>query len=48
VVLSDVPPHVTVVGVPARIVGRPHGENPALDMDQRVELGDSELHAYEI
>jgi len=48
VVLSDVPPHVTVVGVPARIVGRPHGENPALDMDQRVEQGLSEFHAYEI
>jgi serine O-acetyltransferase len=48
VVLSDVPPHVTVVGVPARIVGRPHGDNPALDMDQSVESGGSEFHAYEI
>jgi len=48
VVLSDVPPHVTVVGVPARVVGRPHGANPALDMDQRVEQGISSFHAYEI
>jgi len=48
VVLADVPAHVTVVGVPARIVGRPHGDKPALDMDQRFELGGSEFHAYEI
>jgi serine O-acetyltransferase len=48
VVLSDVPPHVTVVGVPARIVGRPTADQPALDMDQSVELGGSEFHAYEI
>jgi serine O-acetyltransferase len=32
-VLSDVPPHVTVAGVPARVVGRPLAEQPALDMD---------------
>ena len=48
VVLSDVPAHVTVVGVPARIVGRPNADQPALDMDQRVESGGSEFHAYEI
>lgn len=36
VVLEDVPNHVTVVGVPARIVGRPTEEMPALGMDQRV------------
>lgn len=48
VVLSDVPPHVTVVGVPARIVGRPTARKPALGMDQRVELGGSGFHAYEI
>ena len=37
VVLQDVPPHVTVAGVPARIVGRPSGDSPALDMDQSFE-----------
>ncbi len=34
VVMKDVPPHVTVAGVPARIVGKPHCANPAEDMDQ--------------
>ncbi|PLW69118.1 serine O-acetyltransferase [Pseudohalioglobus lutimaris] len=33
VVLEDVPPHTTVAGVPARVVGRPTSESPALDMD---------------
>jgi len=33
VVLMDVPPHVTVAGVPAKIVGRPSTDQPALDMD---------------
>ena len=33
-VLDDVPDHVTVAGVPARIVGRPLVAQPALDMDQ--------------
>jgi serine O-acetyltransferase len=33
VVLEDVPPHVTVAGVPAKIVGRPSSESPALEMD---------------
>ena len=36
VVLEDVPAHTTVVGVPAKIVGRPECEKPALDMDQTV------------
>ncbi|MGB0466228.1 MAG: serine O-acetyltransferase [Pontibacterium sp.] len=36
VVLEDVPPHTTVVGVPAKIVGRPDCEKPALDMDQNI------------
>lgn len=35
VVLEDVPAHVTVAGVPARIVGKPLSGAPALDMDQR-------------
>lgn len=33
VVLEDVPPHTTVAGVPARVVGRPSTEQPALEMD---------------
>ena len=38
VVLADVPAHSTAAGVPARIVGRPKADQPALDMDQK--LGD--------
>jgi serine O-acetyltransferase len=37
VVLADVPPHCTVVGVPARVVGRPRCSEPGLDMDQEIE-----------
>jgi len=37
VVLNEVPPHSTVAGVPARIVGRPRTEEPALQMDQNVD-----------
>jgi len=37
VVLSDVPPHCTVVGVPARVVGRPRTAEPGLAMDQQFE-----------
>jgi serine O-acetyltransferase len=33
VVLKDVPPHTTVAGIPARIVGRVTGTEPALTMD---------------
>ncbi|MGI9431000.1 MAG: serine O-acetyltransferase, partial [Myxococcota bacterium] len=36
VVLEDVPPHRTAVGVPARVVGRPASDRPALEMDQTV------------
>ena len=36
-VLDDVPAHVTVAGVPAKIVGRPDGDTPALEMDQRLD-----------
>jgi serine O-acetyltransferase len=35
VVLDPVPPHRTVAGVPAKIVGRPEVAEPALDMDQQ-------------
>jgi serine O-acetyltransferase len=36
VVLNNVPPHVTVVGVPAKIVGKPCCHNPCETMDQNV------------
>ena len=34
-VMEDVPPQVTVAGVPAKIVGKPKGASPATDIDQR-------------
>jgi len=37
VVLNDVPPHTTVAGVPAVIVGEAKESNPALEMDQRLD-----------
>lgn len=36
VVLNDVPAHVTVAGVPAKVVGRPCCENPCETMDQNI------------
>nr|WP_202962414.1 serine O-acetyltransferase [Congregibacter litoralis] len=33
VVLEPVPPHTTVAGVPAKVVGKPNSDQPALDMD---------------
>jgi serine O-acetyltransferase len=33
VVLSDVPPHSTVAGIPAEIVGHPEADQPALEMN---------------
>ncbi len=36
VVLLDVPPHTTVAGVPAVIIGRPTTEQPSLEMDQGI------------
>ncbi|MCB1614951.1 MAG: serine O-acetyltransferase [Pseudomonadales bacterium] len=39
-VLKDVPPHTTVAGVPAKIVGKPAVELPALGMDH--QLGDND------
>lgn len=37
VVLSDVPPHTTVAGVPAVIVGEAREENPAIEMNQKLD-----------
>ena len=36
VVLKDVPPHTTVVGVPAVVVGRPTSDSPALNMNHEI------------
>jgi len=36
VVLDSVPPHVLVAGVPAKIVGKPHSTQPALQMDHKI------------
>ena len=36
VVLNDVDPHTTVVGVPARLVGKPHSDRPAETMELNV------------
>lgn len=35
VVIQPVPPHTTVAGVPARVVGHPQSDKPSLDMDQQ-------------
>lgn len=37
VVLTDVPPHSTFAGVPARMVGRPESAEPALEMDHSIK-----------
>jgi serine O-acetyltransferase len=37
VVLAEVPPHSTVAGVPARVVGKPKSSEPARLMDHLVE-----------
>ena len=36
VVLQDVPAHTTVAGVPAKVVGKPTSQSPALDMDHAI------------
>ena len=38
VVLKDVPPRVTVAGVPARVVGEAPCPEPALEMDHKLEV----------
>lgn len=35
-VLEDVPPHTTVAGIPAKIVGKPAVDAPAFSMDHKV------------
>src|SRR3989338_264855 len=37
VVLSDVPPHTTVVGIPAKVVGHPKDPFPAYEMNHEFE-----------
>jgi len=37
VVLHNVPPHTTVAGVPAKVVGKPCCQAPSLNMDQNIE-----------
>ncbi len=38
VVLTNVPPHTTVAGVPAKPVGRTRVDEPALNMDQKLYI----------
>jgi serine O-acetyltransferase len=38
VVLEDVPPHLTVAGVPAKVVGKPGTDEPSQYMDQGIAL----------
>lgn len=40
VVLTDVEAHTTVAGVPAKVVGKPRAEQPALDMNHDLNLND--------
>ncbi|MEZ5528398.1 MAG: serine O-acetyltransferase [Porticoccaceae bacterium] len=39
-VLDPVPPHTTVVGVPAKVVGHPREAEPAREMNQRLDGSD--------
>jgi serine O-acetyltransferase len=47
VVLDDVPPHATAVGVPARVIGRERGDAPSSTMDHYINVRDMVLD-YEI
>ncbi|MDD3030153.1 MAG: serine O-acetyltransferase [Alphaproteobacteria bacterium] len=40
VVLSEVPPHTTVAGVPAKVVGKPKSDTPSREMDQSIPAED--------
>lgn len=46
VVLKEVPPHTTVAGVPAKVVGRPKADNPAKVMDMCIEENGVGLDLY--
>ena len=46
VVLEDVPPHTTVAGVPAKVVGRPISDLPALEMEHDFCCDEEEAKAY--
>lgn len=37
VVLREVEPHTTVCGVPAKPIGKPQGDEPALDMNHQID-----------
>ncbi len=43
VVLNAVPAHTTVAGIPAKVVGRPSTEKPAMDMDQQFPAGQEQF-----
>lgn len=43
VVLAEVPPHCTVTGVPAKVVGCPDVDEPAVEMDHQIPE-DTSLH----
>jgi serine O-acetyltransferase len=43
VVIEDVPPHKTVAGVPARVVGDARAAKPATEMDQVLDVIDAGL-----
>ena len=43
VVLKAVPPHTTVAGVPARIIGKAGSARPSQDMDHGLPEGDSQI-----
>lgn len=47
VVLDEVPPHTTVAGVPARVVGRPSSKSPALEMDHHFCCEEEEQEVRE-
>jgi serine O-acetyltransferase len=43
VVLKPVPPHTTVAGVPARVIGKAGSPRPSQDMDHGFHKGDSRI-----
>ena len=43
VVLKPVPPHTTVAGVPARVIGKAGSERPSQDMDHGLPESDSQI-----